>query len=117
MKYTKLITTALLVALPLSAIAAKETPIPRSIPGDKGKYFLLEVTKDGNIVKTLHKRIGVEEVGFSRTEINCANMQYRDIGYGEGSPAHIKDFPPGRTKWTSLVDGSSKSDMVKFVCK
>lgn len=117
MNYTKIIVTTLLIGLPLSAIASKATPIPRSIPGDKGKYFLLEMTKNGNIIKTLHKRIGVAEVGFSRTEINCANMQYKDIGYGEGSPAQIKNYPPGRTKWTSLVEGSSKSDMVKFVCK
>ena len=52
-----------------SIVAQAETPIPRSMPGDKGKYFLLEKKKTGSIVRALHKRIGVDSVGYTLTEL------------------------------------------------
>ena len=36
------------------------TLIPRSTEGDKGKYYLLDKKQSGDIVTTLHKRIGVD---------------------------------------------------------
>ena len=101
------------VAAPL-AYAQKETPIPRSVDGDKGKYYLLETKKVGDIVKTLHKRVGVDSVGYTKTETNCKTMLVRVIGYSEESPVDIKENP---TKWFELVPGSSKSDLANFVCK
>ena len=95
------------------ASAQQETPIPRSVAGDRGKYFLLEAKRNGGIVKALHKRVGVDSVGYTRTEINCKTMQIRDIGYSEVSPASIKENP---SKWYELVPGSSKSDLANFVC-
>jgi hypothetical protein len=94
--------------------ATAEIPIPRSVPGDKGKYFLLEVQKNGDVVTALHKRVGVDSVGYTKTETNCATMQMRELGYSEESPAAIKENP---TKWFELVPGSSKSDLANFVCK
>ncbi len=82
--------------------------------GDKGKYFLLEAITEAGIVKALHKRIGPSGTGFTRTQINCKAMRIRDIGYGEDSVAAIKIMPG---KWYELVPGSSKSDLVNFVCK
>lgn len=81
---------------------------------DKGKYYLLESSKHGNIVKTLHKRVGVSEVGFTSMEIDCARMKIREIGYGEESISNIKSNP---TDWYDLVEGSSKYDVVNFVIK
>lgn len=94
--------------------ATAELPIPRSVPGDKGKYFLLEMQKNGDVVTALHKRVGVDSVGYTKTETNCATMQMRELGYSEESPAAIKENP---TKWFELVPGSSKSDLANFVCK
>lgn len=94
--------------------ATAEIQIPRSVPGDKGKYFLLEVQKNGDIVTALHKRVGVDSVGYTKTETNCATMQMRELGYSEESPDAIKENP---TKWFDLVPGSSKSDLANFVCK
>jgi hypothetical protein len=91
----------------------KEQLIPRSMSGDKGKYYLLEAQNDGGIIKTLHKRVGVDAVGYTRTEINCQARQIRDIGYSEISPTAIQEQP---TSWHELVEGSSKSDLVNFVC-
>lgn len=106
---------ALVVALvsPVS-IAQSETPIPRSVAGDKGKYFLLDKKKSGSVVRALHKRVGVDSIGFTLTETDCATMQMRELGYSEKSPTAIKENP---SKWFDLVPGSSKSDLAKFVCK
>ena len=64
-----------------SVAAQSEIPIPRSVAGDKGKYFLLEKKKNGNIIRALHKRVGVDSVGYTLTETNCATMQMRELGY------------------------------------
>jgi hypothetical protein len=87
--------------------------IPKSALGDKGQYYLLEARREGSLVKTLHKRVGVDSVGFTRVEINCQSMQFRQLGYGEGSIASIQS---NTSDWSDLVAGSSKSDLVNFVC-
>ncbi len=81
---------------------------------DKGQYYLLESKKTGDIVKALHKRVGVDSVGYTKTETNCKTMQMREIGYSEESPSQIVDNP---SKWFELISGSSKSDLADFVCK
>ena len=97
-----------------SSIAASEIPIPRSMAGDKGKYYLLERTKSGGVVRALHKRVGIDSVGYTLTETNCKTMKMRELGYSEDSPSSIKENP---TKWFELVPGSSKSDLANFVCR
>ena len=97
-----------------AALAQQETPIPRSVAGDKGKYYLLESKRKGEIVAALHKRVGVDSVGYTRTETNCKTMQMRELGYTEESPSKMQIKP---TKWFELVPGSSKSDLANFVCK
>ena len=97
-----------------SIAAADEILIPRSMPGDKGRYFLLNKTKSGNIVTALHKRVGVDSVGYTITETNCSTRKMREMGYGEESPSAIRMSPTG---WFDLVPGSSKSDLAAFVCK
>jgi hypothetical protein len=96
------------------AFAQQETPIPRSVAGDKGNYFLLNSTRVGSVVKALHKRVGVDSVVYTKTETNCKTMLMREIGFSEESPSQIKENP---TKWFELVPGSSKSDLANFVCK
>jgi hypothetical protein len=100
-------------SIPLNA-SCSEVNIPRSIAGDKGKYFLLEIKKIGTITQTIHKRVGLDGIGYTKAEINCSTMQMRELGYSEVSLLAIKDSP---TKWFELVPGSSKSDLANFVCK
>ena len=57
-----------------------DTIIPRSMAGDKGTYYLLEAKRNGNIIKTLHKRVGVNSIGFTRTEIDCTSMKTMELG-------------------------------------
>jgi hypothetical protein len=116
---TSLVKTAIVSCVICAAsvsrvIAQQELPIPRSVAGDKGKYYLLESKRQGDIVKALHKRVGVDSVGYTKTETNCRNMLMRETGYSEESPAKIVESP---TKWFELVPGSSKSDLANFVCK
>jgi len=95
-----------------SAAVSAEVQFPRSM-SDKGRYYLLDAKiKDGNTT-TLHKRVGVNETGYSKTEINCKTMQFRDIGYSENGPDKITGTPG---KWADIVPGSSKSDLMNFVC-
>lgn len=108
------VTSLLICAAALPAFAEQGTKIPRSMAGDKGKYYLLESKRTGDIVKTLHKRVGVDSVGYTKTAINCKTMLIQQIGYSEESPAKIKEQP---TEWYELVAGSSKSDLANFVCK
>ena len=54
-------------------------------------------------------------ISFSLIDINCKSKKYKDLGYGEDSVSNIKRYPSSR--WTSLTKGSSKSDLVNFVCK
>lgn len=115
MKSLKVMLSIVIMIASANIFAAKpEVQIPRSVAGDKGKYFLLESTKTGNTIRAIHKRVGVDSVGYSKTETNCQTMQMREIGYSEESIAAIKDKP---TKWFDLVTGSSKSDVANFVCK
>lgn len=96
------------------AVASQEILIPRSVAGDKGKYYLIEANKFGDVVRALHKRVGPDTIGYTKTETNCKSMVMREIGYSEISPLSIKDNP---TKWFELVPGSSKSDLAVFLCK
>ena len=91
----------------------QEIPIPRSTAGDKGKYYLLELKRKGNIAEALHKRVGLDSIGYTRTETNCKTMQMRELGYTEDSVTNMQIKPTG---WFELVEGSSKSDVAKFVC-
>lgn len=95
-----------------SAAISAEVQIPRSM-ADKGKYYLLDVKIKDGIKTTLHKRVGVNETGYSKTQINCKTMQYRDMGYSESGSDKITGTP---SKWTDILSGSSKSDLVNFVC-
>ncbi|MFN3790140.1 hypothetical protein [Massilia sp.] len=92
--------------------ASAEVQIPRSM-ADKGRYYLLDAKIKDGITTTVHKRVGVNETGYSKTEINCKTTQYRDMGYSENGPDKITGTP---SKWTDILSGSSKSDLVNFVC-
>ena len=102
----------LLASLTVLSIAQSEVLIPRSTP-DKGKYYLLKKSVKGNITQTLHKRVGVSAIDFTLTDINCATRQYRVIGLGEET---VESIQPASGKWTTIVEGSSKSDLVNFAC-
>lgn len=103
----------LTIALASQIVPAEEL-IPRSM-AEKAKYYLISVEKDGEYLKTLHRRTSSWGTGYSVTRIDCDNKRYMDLGYGDGSESNIKMYDDIR--WTEPVQGSSKSDLLNYVCK
>ena len=94
--------------------AAAEELIPRSM-AEKAEYYLISVEKDGEYLKTVHRRTSSWGTGYSVTRIDCNSKTYMDLGYGDGSISNIKMYDDIR--WTEIVKGSSKSDLVSYVCR
>ena len=113
MKMTTKFSLTLISAILSTAAVAAEVPIPRSVGGDKGSYFLLELKKVGGIVKVLHKRIGPSGANYTKTEINCSSRKMRVVGLADDE---LKNMNKSSTKWFDLVEGSSESDLFHFVC-
>ena len=107
------LTLVLTIGLAWQIVLAEEL-IPRSM-AEKAKYYLISVEKDGEYLKTLHRRTSSWGTGYSVTRIDCDNKRYMDLGYGDGSISNIKMYDDIR--WTKTVQGSSKSDLVNYVCK
>lgn len=98
----------------VSQIAGAEQLIPRSM-AEKAQYYLISVKQDGEYLRTVHRRTSSWGTGFSVTRIDCNNKRYMDLGYGDDSQSNIKMYD--KTQWTTPVQGSSKSDLVNFICK
>ena len=103
----------LITVLAYQVVLAEEL-IPRSMP-EKAKYYLITVEKDGEHLKSVHRRTSSWGTGYSVTRIDCVNRRYMDLGYGDDSQSNIKMYDT--TQWTAPINGSSKSDLVNFVCK
>lgn len=97
-----------------SAHSQSETLIPRSMSGDKGRYYLLESKRTGDVVRAVSKRVGVDSIVFTRTETNCKTGRMRELGLSYDAVQNIKGSATG---WFELVSGSSKSDLAHFICK
>ena len=68
---------SVLAALP--AYGQQEIPIPCSMSGDKGKYYLVELKRTGDIVKAIHKCVGVDIIWYTnRNEL----QNHADAGTG-----------------------------------
>jgi len=81
---------------------------------EKANYYLVSVEGDGEYLKTVHSRVSSASHGFSLTRIDCKNNRFQGLGYGDDKQENIKMY--SNVKWTDLVSGSSKSDLVSFVC-
>ncbi|NQD94079.1 hypothetical protein HP532_15630 [Pseudomonas sp. CrR25] len=120
----KVIFTAIaLMVLPAFAYAKELYRAPSS--GDSGTYFLLTHEKiENGIIKVTTSRIGKsnEYTDFTELKINCYSKQYLELagssedGAQEKPSKQLKDWS-SKSKWTPLVTGSSKYDLVQFVCK
>ena len=109
----KSLTLVLTIAFVWQTVLAEEL-IPRSM-AEKAEYYLVSVEKDGEYLRTLHRRTSSWGTGYSVTRIDCDSRRYMDLGYGDGSVSNIKMYDDIR--WTEAIKGSSKSDLVNYVCK
>ncbi|WP_146027247.1 hypothetical protein [Bowmanella denitrificans] len=118
---TKVLFTVVFAACSFSVIANEMYRAPSS--GDSGTYYIVNSEKGSDgILTVLSSRIGKDNAytDFTKLNVNCASMQYFELGGSsedgaKKSPSKkLKDW--SNAKWTSLVPGSSKSDLVRYVC-
>lgn len=93
--------------------------------GDYGAYYVLRHEKmEGGIHKVLTSRIGKGDAytNFTELKISCSDQEI--FGLAESEEEGAKDMPSNtlkdyssQSKWTSLVRGSSKYDLVQYVCR
>lgn len=96
-----------------SVSVAEGELIPRSM-SEQASYYLIETQPDGQYLQTVHSRVSSASHGYSVTRIDCTNRRYQDLGYGEDRQSNIKMYD--NVQWAELVSGSSKFDLVAFVC-
>lgn len=91
--------------------------------GDSGAYYVLKQESIGaGMFKVLSNRVGkgAAYTDFTELKVNCKSKQYFELAGGEAdgkqmsAPASL--IPRENSKWVSLVPGSSKADLVNFVC-
>jgi hypothetical protein len=102
-----------------STKVGEDVLIPRSTT-EKCQYYLVKSEKVKGNIRATHKQVCPKNeyysgVGFSITDINCNNRKYKSLGYGDDLVSNVTLYK--NTKWTKLITGSSKSDLVSFVCK
>lgn len=113
----------ILISVSINSYAKEMYRAPSS--GDSGTYYVLKHEKiENGIIKALTSRVGKgnEYTDFTELKINCVSKQYFELagsnedGAQEKPSKLLKDWS-GQSKWTSLVTGSSKYDLVQFICK
>lgn len=91
--------------------------------GDSGEYYILkQETIGAGMLKVLSNRVGkgAAYTDFTELKVNCKSKQYFELVGGDADGKQMTPplelTPRKNSKWVSLVPGSSKSDLVKFVC-
>lgn len=123
MKTNRYTSMALLMCMVSSFVNASELyRKPRA--GDKGTYYVIsqERLKNGRWL-VVSSRVGKNNkyTDFTKLKINCQKMEFLTLGAAEADgkqmsiPNSFHDWT-SFSKWSSLERGSSKSDLVQFVC-
>jgi len=115
---------SLLILISFSSLVSANELYRPAKPGDSGKYYILE-SKDlsGSIIQVLSSRIGKGGVytDFTRLKVNCKTKKYFELAGSSEDGAkskpskQLKDWSE-KSKWVSLVTGSSKYDLVNYTC-
>lgn len=93
--------------------------------GDKGAYYIVESKAlENNKFYVITSRVGKNKAytDFTKLNIDCDSMKFFELGgsstdgFQEKPTKKFNDWSE-RSKWVSLVNGSSKSDLVHFICK
>ncbi|MGU5699895.1 hypothetical protein ACV1D9_22525 [Aeromonas allosaccharophila] len=92
-------------------------------PGDQGTYFVVDSTKgDDGIITATTSRVGKggAYTDFTKVKVDCIKKMFLGIaelsedGAIESPSKPLVDY--NKSDWTSLVAGSSKSDLVVYLC-
>ena len=109
--------------IPIVSNANEQYRAPRA--GDYGDYYIIEseVLENG-LIRALCSRIGKGRAytDFTEVLVDCSTQKYLEIAGSSEDGARAQPTKPlkkynTRGKWTSLVVGSSKYDLVQYVCK
>lgn len=91
--------------------------------GDNGSYFIISSEKGSSgLLTVLSSRIGKGNAytDFTKLSINCETKQYLELGGSSEDGAKKSPSKPlkdwSNSRWVSVVKGSSKSDLVRYVC-
>ena len=116
---------SLLIILIAFSNFALANELYRSKEGDSGKYYIIE-SKDlgSSIIQVLSSRIGKGNAytDFTQLKVNCKTKQYFELAGSSEDGAKskpskkLKDWSKN-SKWVNLVTGSSKYDLVNYICK
>jgi hypothetical protein len=115
----KSIIAATLTTLAIMSSSAQSDELFRSAAGDKGTYYLMDMQTDvpsSGFARTTHRRVGPGNAytDYTITDINCLTHTYRVRGNAEDKMPKIGKG--GSKKYTPIVRGSSKSDLVLYSC-
>jgi len=92
---------------------------------DKGAYYIVESKPlENNKFYVLTSRVGKNKAytDFTKLNIDCGSMKYFELagssvdGFQEKPTKKFNDWSKN-PKWVSLVNSSSKSNLVHFICK
>ncbi len=114
-----------MVLMSISSLSVANEMYRAPASGDSGAYYLLSSNKVNNeIFKVLTSRVGKGNAytDFTELKVNCKSKQYFELAGGSEDGEKKKPSKPlkdwsSNSKWTSLVVGSSKYDLVNYVCK
>jgi len=118
-------TSLFLLLTTLSFTLSANTLYRAASSGDKGTYYIVESKPlENNKFYVLTSRVGKNNAytGFTKLNIDCDLMKYFELagssvdGLQEKPTKKFNDWSKN-SKWVSLVNGSSKSDLVHFICK
>lgn len=92
--------------------------------GDSGTYYVLSNEKlNSSVSKVLTSRVGKnsEYTDFTEVKVNCLSNQYFELAGSsedglQNKPTKILTDWSKKSKWVPLVTGSSKYDLVQFIC-
>jgi hypothetical protein len=89
--------------------------IPRS-SYEQARYWLLYIEKRANTFMTIHERESEKSIAYTKTEINCSTEQYKFLGDSIAMPDNLYLREEEASNWVNIVPGSSKSDLLNYVC-
>ena len=117
------VVVGLLIVMLVSTLASAKELYRAPSAGDKGAYYVLQKQYSGPLVQALTSRIGKNnaDTAFTKLRINCDTKEYFVLETSVENGARDSPTDPlndisTKSKWVSLVKGSSKYDLVMYLC-
>ena len=115
----------LLVLISFSGFVTADELYHSAKHGDSGKYYVLNSEDLGDrVIQVVSSRVGNGDAytDFTKLKINCKTRQYfvlagvSEDGVKKQPSKKFKNWSKN-SKWIDLVAGSSKYDLVNYICE